>query len=171
MRVLLVAVNAKYIHTSLGVRALWAYAASPDVSFAEFTINERTEDVLKRIYRIKADAVLFSCYIWNIGFVLKVAGMLKKVSPSTEIIFGGPEVSFDSRAYMERYGFIDGIMRGEGEEIFADYLKKGKAVDGMIYRSGGEIFEMPERPPVCRIDSLPFPYTDEDIKANRNKLI
>lgn len=171
MRVLLAAVNAKYIHTSLSVRALWAYADSPDVSFAEFTINERAEDVLKKIYRVKADAVLFSCYIWNIGFVLKVAGMLKKVSPETEIIFGGPEVSFDSRAYMERYGFIDGIMRGEGEETFADYLKNGKAVDGMIYRSGGEIFEMPERPPVCGLDSLPFPYTDEDIEKNRNKLI
>lgn len=171
MRVLLAAVNAKYIHTSLSVRALAAYADSPDVSFAEFTINERVEDVLKRIYLIKADSVLFSCYIWNIGFVLKVAGMLKKVSPKTEIILGGPEVSFDSRAYMQKYGFIDGIMRGEGEEIFADYLRYGKAVNGITYRSGDKVVEMPGREPVCSLDRLPFPYTDEDIAENRHKLI
>lgn len=171
MRVLLAAINAKYIHTSLSVRALSAYVDRPDVSFAEFTINERAEDVLKRIYQIKADAVLFSCYIWNIGFVLRVAGMLKKVSPGTEIILGGPEVSFDSRAYMQKYKFIDGIMRGEGEETFADYLSSGKAVKGITYRSGDTIIEMPEREPVRSLDSLPFPYTDEDIAENRHKLI
>lgn len=170
MSVLLVAVNAKYIHTSLSVRALAAYVNRPDVTFAEFTINERAEDVLKRIYRAEANAVLFSCYIWNIEFVTRIAGMLKKVSPDTEIMLGGPEVSFDSLDYMRKYSFIDGIIRGEGEETFAEYLEKGKSVKGMVYRSGTEIVEMPERPPVCSLDSLPFPYTDADIEKNRNKL-
>ena len=93
MKALLVAVNAKYIHTSLSVRTLKAYANSDNVEMAEYTINERVEDILRSIFLKKADVVLFSCYIWNVEVCLDVADMLKKVSPETKIIFGGPEVS------------------------------------------------------------------------------
>ena len=114
MKALLVAVNAKYIHTSLSVRTLKAYANSDNVEMAEYTINERVEDILRSIFLKKADVVLFSCYIWNVEVCLDVADMLKKVSPETKIIFGGPEVSFDDTEYMQKYDFIDAIMRGEG---------------------------------------------------------
>ena len=89
MKALLVAVNAKYIHTSLSVRTLKAYANSDNVEMAEYTINERVEDILRSIFLKKADVVLFSCYIWNVEVCLDVADMLKKVSPETKIIFGG----------------------------------------------------------------------------------
>lgn len=171
MSVLLAAVNSKYIHTALGVRALYSYVKSDDVAMREFTVNENLGNVLKEIYRCHAEAVLFSCYIWNIEFILKLAEQLKKLSPDTLIVFGGPEVSFDSVYYMEKYPFIDAVMRGEGEETFADFLENGVSVDGMVYRSGGIVVEMPERPPVCDINTLPFPYTDEDIAENKNKLI
>ena len=118
MKALLVAVNAKYIHTSLSVRTLKAYANSDNVEMAEYTINERVEDILRSIFLKKADVVLFSCYIWNIGVCLDVADMLKKVSPETKIIFGGPEVSFDDTEYMQKYDFIDAIMSCEGEATF-----------------------------------------------------
>ena len=110
MRVLLAAVNAKYIHTALAVRTLAAYVNDKDVSYAEFTINERLEDVLKSIYEYHADTVMFSCYIWNIEFILKTASSLNKLSPRTNIVLGGPEVSFDSRYYMDKYDFIDCII-------------------------------------------------------------
>ena len=80
MKALLVAVNAKYIHTSLSVRTLKAYANSDNVEMAEYTINERVEDILRSIFLKKADVVLFSCYIWNVEVCLDVADMLKKVS-------------------------------------------------------------------------------------------
>lgn len=50
MKALLVAVNAKYIHTSLSVRTLKAYANSDNVEMAEYTINERVEDILRSIF-------------------------------------------------------------------------------------------------------------------------
>lgn len=171
MKILLAAVNAKYIHTSLSVRSLRAYAGNYDVDFAEFTINEHVQDVLKKIYRYGADTVAFSCYIWNIEFVLKLADSLKKVAPDTKIIFGGPEVSFDSESYMERYGFIDAIIRGEGEETLVDFINNGYAVQGITYRDSGIIIRMPDRLPVCDLNTIPFPYTKEDIDENRNKLI
>lgn len=171
MKILIVAVNSKYIHTSLSVRSLKAYASSYDVDFMEFTINERIQDVLKKIYKYGADVVAFSCYIWNIEFILKAAASLKKISPDTKIIFGGPEVSFDSETYMKAYDFIDAIMRGEGEEMLVDFINNGYAVKGITYRREKEIVKMPDRPPVSDLNSIPFPYTQDDIYKNKNKLI
>lgn len=171
MKALLVAINAKYIHTSLSVRTLKAYAASSDVAIAEYTINERTEDILRCIYMKNAEAVLFSCYIWNIGVCLDIADMLKKISPDTKIIFGGPEVSFDDVDYMKKYDFIDAIMRGEGEETFKEWLVKGEDIKGITYRKNGEIIQNDDRELIHDITSIPFPYTDEDIENNSGKLI
>lgn len=171
MKILLVAVNSKYIHTALAVRTLSAYVGSEDVTYAEFTINERIEDVVKAVYSYGTETVMFSCYIWNIEFVLKTAQTLKKIAPSVNIILGGPEVTFDSVDYMERYPFIDGIMCGEGEETLADFLENGISVNGMVYRQGDKVIVMPERGAVCDINSIPFPYSDEDIQRDKNKLI
>lgn len=170
MKVLLAAVNAKYIHTSLSVRTLSAYAARDNVEFAEYTINERAEDILRSIYLKKADAVLFSCYIWNIKMCLDIADMLKKASPSTKIILGGPEVSYDD-SYIENYDFVDGIMRGEGEETFKEWLEKGDNIKGMTYRKGKEIIRNADREPIHDITSIPFPYTSDDLRKNKGKLI
>ncbi len=171
MKALLVAVNAKYIHTSLSVRTLKAYANSDNVEMAEYTINERVEDILRSIFLKKADVVLFSCYIWNIEVCLDVADMLKKVSPETKIIFGGPEVSFDDTEYMKKYDFIDAIMRGEGEATFKEWLEIGEMADGITYRENGEIIRNKDRELIHDITSIPFPYTDEDIEKNSGKLI
>lgn len=146
MKVLLVAVNAKYIHTSLSVRTLKAYAENDGVEFAEYTINERASDILRDIYLRKCDAVLFSCYIWNVEMCLEIADMLKKVSPGTAVIFGGPEVSFDDVEYMEKYPFIDAVMRGEGEETFKEWLRSGgRGVNSMTVRSADGIVRLPDR--------------------------
>mgnify|MGYP000742002667 CR=1 FL=1 len=93
---------------------------------AEYTINERVEDILRSIFLKKADVVLFSCYIWNIEVCLDVADMLKKVSPETKIIFGGPEVSFDDTEYMKSTILLNAIMRGEGEATLKNGLKSVK---------------------------------------------
>lgn len=172
MKVLLVAVNAKYIHTSLSVRTLKAYAESDDVEFAEYTINERASDILRDIYLRKCDAVLFSCYIWNVEMCLEIADMLKKVSPGTAVIFGGPEVSFDDVEYMEKYPFIDAVMRGEGEETFKEWLRSGgREVNSMTVRSADRIVRLPDRALIDDINTIPFPYTEEDIEKNKDKLI
>lgn len=171
MKILLTAVNAKYIHTSLSVRSLYHYVNSDNVEFAEFTINERAADILTEIYRRRCDAVLFSCYIWNIELILEIAHNLKKVSPDTKIIMGGPEVSFDSVYYMEKYPFIDAVIRGEGEETFKEWLEKGCDINGMTFRRNEKIIRNRDRELICDITKIPFPYSEDDIEKNKNKLI
>ena len=75
MKTLLVAINAKYIHSNLAIYSLRAYAKKIgyEVDMAEFTINQSVEYMLKEIYRLSPDFIGFSCYIWNISFVRQLA--------------------------------------------------------------------------------------------------
>ncbi|MEQ2425669.1 B12-binding domain-containing radical SAM protein [Enterocloster hominis (ex Hitch et al. 2024)] len=128
MKILLVAVNAKYIHSNLGIYSLKAYAGQQldslrprqaTIELAEYTINHQMDACLQDIYRRRPDVIGFSCYIWNIGAIRALAADLKKVLPGIPIWFGGPEVSFDSEKVLRENPSVTGVMKGEGEETFA----------------------------------------------------
>ena len=99
MKVILASINSKYIHSSLGVWYLFSAAKSintcHDVQVYESTINNRIDDIVADIFNLDADVAGFSCYIWNIEYVKKIAENLKKIKPQLKIFFGGPEASFD----------------------------------------------------------------------------
>ena len=156
MKVLFAAVNAKYVHTSLSVRYLKNYVKRNgiDAEFLEFTINETKDSVLRKLYMSNADVYGFSCYIWNIGFVLSVARDLKLLKPDCKIILGGPEVSFDGEELLEKYPFVDVVVSGEGEEMVAKILKSGDFSRRVVFGT-----------PDISLDELDFPYTDEDLEA------
>ena len=87
MKILLVAVNAKYIHSNLAVYSLQAYAREHlsrkiQIEIAEYTINHQMEDILAGIYRAKPDVLCFSCYIWNISCVQAVLEEYHKLCPN-----------------------------------------------------------------------------------------
>ena len=156
MKVLFTAVNAKYVHTNIAVRYLKGYVKKHgiDAEFAEFTINETKDDVLKKLYMSYADVYGFSCYIWNIGFVLSVARNLKLLKPECKIILGGPEVSFDAEKLLEENPFIDIIVCGEGEKEILKILKNGNFSEKAVYAKS-----------FVSLDELDFPYTDGDLEA------
>lgn len=132
MKFLLVAVNAKYIHSNPAIYSLRAFAgkvAAKKVELAEYTINQPMQEILADIYARKPDAVGFSCYIWNWALIRELLGELPKLLPRTDIWLGGPEVTYDADQIMEAYPQLTGIMVGEGEATFRDlmeyYLNKG----------------------------------------------
>ena len=149
MKVLLVGINAKYIHSSLAIYSLRAYARralgdnAPDIELGEYTINHLRETILQDIYRRKPDFIGFSCYIWNISMVESLLADLKTLLPATALWFGGPEVSYDGQHFLEAHPQADGVMKGEGEETFARLLgalgQGGElsSVPGLIFRRPG----------------------------------
>ena len=163
MKVLLTALNAKYIHSSLALRSLKAYA-DPEGKYTcikEYTINNRVEFIVSDIYKEKPDYIGFSCYIWNIEMIKNIARRLKKVLPETVMVFGGPEVSYDSADFLRENEFADIIMRGEGERTYKNLLEAWKCgreyynVDGISYRKDGVISENPNVEPLC-LDDIPL---------------
>lgn len=125
MKFLLVAVNAKYIHSNPAVYSLKRFAGeyTDAVEIAEYTINNRMEDILEDIYRRKPDVIGFSCYIWNIGMVEKLMGELHKLLPGLPVFLGGPEVTYDADKLLRKYPYLTGIFIGEGEATFAQVVK------------------------------------------------
>lgn len=93
------------------------------VEIAEYTINNQMELILEDIYRRKPDMVGISCYIWNIAYALDLVRDIHKVLPDTDIWLGGPEVSYDAPQLLVREPEVFGVMKGEGEEMFAALLE------------------------------------------------
>ena len=96
MKFLLTAINAKYIHSNLAVYSLRACAGQEkeNIEIAEFTINNQKDYILEHVYKAKPNVLLFSCYIWNIDYVLEISKEFHKICPEVPIWVGGPEVSY-----------------------------------------------------------------------------
>ena len=143
MRYLLAALNAKYIHSNLGIYSLKAYAQkrhpSAEILLGEYTINHQPGDILADIYRKKPDFLGFSCYIWNVETVRRLARDVKKILPDTAVWLGGPEVSYDAGQVLKELPGISGVMAGEGEETFsrlAGWYEAGGGEEGALPHSG-----------------------------------
>lgn len=139
----------------------------------EFSINDRVENILEGIIEEKPDVVAFSCYIWNMEFVNRLAELIKLVDPKIEILYGGPEVSYEGKKFLENHKG-EYVIVGEGEKTFREFvlykLGEGKIEDikGLNYKRDGKVFENPKRPEMD-MNELVFPYTyEEDIN---NKIV
>ena len=122
MKILLVAINAKYIHSNLAVHSLKASAEEYKdmVEIAEFTINNQADYILEEIYKRKPDVLMFSCYIWNLTMIENVMREFHKLCPDVPIWVGGPEVSFEVENFLKAHAEVFGVMMGEGEETFRE---------------------------------------------------
>lgn len=188
MKILLVAVDAKYIHTNLAVQSLRAYAGKykDSIEIVQFSINHNVEDILRGIYLQEADVISFSCYIWNISIINEVVSSLKKVQPKAKIWFGGPEVSYNSKDLLVSNESLDGIVIGEGEQTFYElaqyYLGLDRNIDdinGICYKNSARfeciegmdnnaVIMAPMRESMS-LDDIPFAY--EDMESHKNKII
>ncbi len=151
MNVSLVGVNSKYVHTNLAIRKIKAYLNSKglDVTLCEYSGGEEIWRAAADILSTRPDAVGFSCYIWNIEYVLKLAEIVKKAKKEIKIILGGPEAQYNALKYI-KLPFVDIICSGEGEKFFEKFMTVG--VGDKIY-----VATPPE------MDEMPFPYSQEDL--------
>lgn len=198
MKILLTAINAKYIHSNLAVYSLKAYAdkyrnysEKISVFFREFTINNMIDEILEELYLEHPDVLCFSCYIWNITYIKAMIKELKVLLPCTDIWLGGPEVSYDAEETLLEYQEITGIMYGEGEKVFTNlcdyYGETGDTrcrleavgeqdrdsmkmnLKGIVYRNGEIFHNCPELP--VDMSDIPFPYGDNVLQEDGTKVL
>ena len=178
MKILLTTLNSKFIHTNLAIRYIKESIKDLiDVDLREYTINNQLDYILKDIYLKDYDAVFFSTYIWNVYDIVKICENLKKVKPNLIIGLGGPEVSYDSEESMEKYQFVDYILRDEGEMVMRDLVKHFRGemsiedVDGITYRQDGKIIRNKTRELLKDLDLIPSPYENLDVKEYENRIV
>ncbi len=165
MKTVLVAVNASYVHINPAVRSL-ATASNGRASFAEYNINQDPHDILRELLAYKADAIGFSCYIWNIEFVLRLAMDVKLAVPNTCVFLGGPEATFRAEELLHKLS-VDYVMCGEGEERIEEFLaelENGSRVKtkGVLFLedkalAGNEAYQTAD------VEKLPAPFSAGDL--------
>lgn len=169
MKVLLTALNSQFVHASLSIRTLQAAVekrTGGELVLKEYTINQDEDYILRDLAAEKADLVAFSCYIWNIEAVRRLARNLKKIDPQTDILYGGPEITPDrGRKFFPE---ADWLLAGEGEEAFGDFLRAFEAgfPDGPDEFDGAAGVHIVEA-----LDSLAFPYTEEALEAAEGRIL
>ena len=178
MKILLVACNAKYIHSNLAVYDLQAYASdyADHIVLKEYTIYQQKDDIMRDIYLEHPDVVCVSCYIWNLSFVKELMADLIKILPGADFWAGGPEVSYDAENFLTENLEFKGVMVGEGEETFKElagyYVKKNpqdlKDMTGICYRDGDQIIHNGWRQ-IMDLSSIPFIY--KDLSEFKNRII
>jgi len=164
MKILLAAINAKYIHSNLAVYSLKAYAKefTEHIVIGEYTINHRADYILEQIYKQKPDVLCFSCYIWNIDYVKNLIREFHKLCPEVPIWLGGPEVSFEAEDFRKEYPQVTGIMKGEGE-------KKFHALCQYYINGIGSLEALQEWESPMDMSEIPFCY--EEIGDFKNRII
>lgn len=176
MKVVLLALNAKYIHTSLALRYIKSYCKDYEshITILETTINNNETEMIKAIYKEKPDIIGISCYIWNMSFVKTLIPTLRKLLPHTTLVLGGPEVSYEGDHLFEALD-IDLVMEGEGEETWKQYLDyriQGKGslhdINGIIYKKENVIIKNAPRQPLD-LKHLPFVY--DSLEGLEHKII
>ncbi|WPC44764.1 B12-binding domain-containing radical SAM protein [Clostridium sp. JS66] len=186
MKVVLTALNSKFIHSNLAIRYLKAY--TKDLNYEcilrEFTINDRREKVLEQLIKEEPDVIAFSCYIWNIEFIQGLAKLINLVNPNIKILYGGPEVSYDSVSFL-RENVGEYVIVGEGEETYREFinwqlerekveknsfneetLEKLKSIKGLSFKIGEKVYFNGDRE-LMDLNKVIFPYNEQDNLQNK----
>ena len=97
-KIVLATLNARFFHTSFGLRYLYANLKELQqyCEIKEFIIQTRDMDIVEQILASKPDIVGFGVYIWNIVETTAVVNLLKVIAPEIKVVLGGPEVSYET---------------------------------------------------------------------------
>lgn len=128
----------------------------------------------KDLSKNNTDMIGFSCFSWNIKYIIKMCQIIKSIRPHILIVLGGPEVSVDSDKILKREKNIDIIVRDEGEETFSNILRsvffqesKLKDIRGLSFRYGNKVTNNPSRQ-LLNLDTIPSPYLNDFVNLSDN---
>ncbi|NLB81418.1 MAG: DUF4080 domain-containing protein [Clostridiaceae bacterium] len=153
MKTIITTLNSRYSHSCLAIRYLEKYCAQYAPVAIEFSINDNINTVYSRLVQHHADIYCFSCYIWNITQICRLAEMIKIALPQSIIVFGGPQA--------EAFDYVDYLIMGEGEQALyylLGCLKNGGTPPRIIKKE-------------TDLTKIPLPYTKSDILGQKNKII
>jgi len=124
MKITLTTLNSRYTHSAIGLRYLYAnmQELQNTTTIKEFSINDAIQTIAEKLLEDTPDIIGIGVYIWNASEVYELLHILKKVSPNTTIVLGGPEVSYEP--FRVDFSLADYIIKGEGDLAFYELCKK-----------------------------------------------
>ena len=155
----------------LGIMAIASAARAqghPDLRLIDMKVEGWTPaQACDELERLRPDVVGLSAMTYEAGCMHEVAREMRKRLPSATIVCGGPHPSVAAEDVLADPS-VDFVVRGEGEETFAELLaglREGRGdwsgCAGLSWRDGeGRIVRNPDRPPPANLDLMPFPAWD-----------
>ncbi len=163
--------NPNYYYP-LSLHYLKAYAIKEltdgiTIAIQNYNIEEAPNHIIYDLLKDSPDVIGFSCYIWNIQKILGIAHLLKRLNPAVKIVLGGPQVTATADIILTENEWVDVIVRGEGEQTFAELLKyylnndlRIEEIQGISYRANGKIQSNQSRPLIINLDDIPSPFNE-----------
>ena len=158
MKIILSTLNSRYTHSAIGLRYLYAnmQELQTDTEIMEFSINDAIQTIAEKLLDKTPDIIGLGVYIWNASEIYELLHILKKISPKTIIVLGGPEVSY--QPFRVNFDLADYIIEGEGDLAFYQLCK-----DIQNNRAAERTIRM-SIPDLQKIE-LPYKYySDHDIQ-------
>ena len=159
MKIILTTLNSRFTHSAIGLRYLYANMKElqKQTQILEFSINDAIQTIAEDILVHQPDIIGIGVYIWNVSEIAELMHVIKKVSPQTTIILGGPEVSYEPfRVNLE---LADFIIKGEGDLAFYELCNR------IADQTQPDEKIIPMTLPKLKELVLPYEfYTDDDIK-------
>lgn len=125
MKILWIDLNSSYAHSSLALPALHAQIMTdPSIEWeiVSATINENTGMIVDEIYRHRPDILAATTWLFNHEQLMHVASRVKALLSEACLVLGGPEFLGDNEEFLRKNPFVDCVFRGEGEEVFPQWL-------------------------------------------------
>lgn len=125
MKILWIDLNSSYAHSSLALPALHAQIMTdPSIEWeiVSATINENTGMIVDEIYRHRPDILAATTWLFNHEQLMHVASRVKALLPEACLVLGGPEFLGNNEEFLRKNPFVDCVFRGEGEEVFPQWL-------------------------------------------------
>lgn len=122
----------------------------------------KADDLLDELEKQDGDVYGFSCYVWNMGTIKKVAEQLARRKPSAKIMLGGHQAANQGHRYLKPELENMFICNGEGERTFTDFLRAGSgsfaSVRGISFFANGQLITTPEQEKITDLDEIPSPF-------------
>ena len=125
MKILWIDLNSSYAHSSLALPALHAQIMTdPSIEWeiVSATINENAGMIVDEIYHHQPDILAATTWLFNHEQLIHVASRVKALLPKTCLVLGGPEFLGNNEEFLRKNPFVDCVFRGEGEEVFPQWL-------------------------------------------------
>lgn len=149
MKILWLDLNSSYAHSSLALPALHAQIAadnSIEWEIVSATINENAGMVTNNIYHHQPDIIAATNWLFNHEQLLHILSRAKALLPECFIALGGPEFLGDNEDFLRKNLFVDCVFRGEGEEVFPQWLQcwdqpeRWDAIIGLCYLDKNNLY-------------------------------
>lgn len=172
MKLLLTTLDYGCIKTDLALKYLYTVIADAplDVQFKVFNESNTDQEIYRDIVLEKYNIIYFHVNAENDERIRHISDNIKKAMPTSVVVIGGMETTFNPNEYMEENPLIDFIIRGEGELVLFNFVKSlvkynfdFASIPGLVYRDNESVHVNPLEASI-RFEDIPFPYERLEVK-------